>query len=1129
MTPHTVTKSGSAAEPGSKESIPTPPSSQPQPLSEAKEPTGSWQPEVLRMADGRMIELYTKADPEQGSLLVLPSHPLLVTSSKGHPQLNLSLILDRQPLPEEGNVSHLITSGLLTMDLCLKTSDEILKTLAEARSTTVKPLFIRKARYSLSWTIPEGQQMLFSAEGNGMDARAGIHARLKREQCMDVLAALDGAASSLNLEVKLSFRSEGAARLISISGSWPDIHAFFVEKSHEGEAFSRERLHSLIPLLQDQRLMQARQSDGSVLSLSDEDLVRIFMRQSAVIFRKETDWVSREPLFYLRPAPPATLQWQYSEMLQQDRMQHLQLSTTLEAIISDRLKTQHWDEHVHLLADQSDSPAQIAPVARKVRTWQKRSSRKHGSTISMAAVGKSVATISSVVKPQKSHAQLIAHKPLAFNTHLQDLQIQLNKSRYKSLPVVEDINAPYWRDKRNRNRYWYLPTFEIVAPDMHEDPAEAPFLFSYERTGTTNTGRIALQGRLRFTLRQQMSQATAKKLGDHGANARPVRFESIAVFLMVPFVDEKDGQLKHHPLSTELSRQGDKLLMEVPLINEWVRLTYGALARQDFQAEPLRIRINLSFASYVQVSPNQMAFNFGGKSWHTPVVYSALEREKISFDKNTYFDASNLSYVQPLGEIHFKKEVADQRGRNLQPLKTATAHLQLSGLQKKPQPGTLHVKPQLDLQTSLKDHLNKTRYAQLTQKNRQEIDMLMRCNELGRYYREKQNGTYHSIGCRDALSLGQITYRQYEEINELAHDRYRVFRSLSQPGNFLVVPARFCIGRKAASEAEEAYRPLIFLNALIDAQDAANNRVELRASLQPDMSIFEVKELEEKLKLHDPQPKILYPTDISAEAVNFNWALPQTILADSEAHVLNSSGPFISTFFSMDLPSWQIMRDVLADPGVNGSASFRLSDDTVFHTGLMLKLDRIQGPWDEGPLELERTEEHIRITNRIEQPLQVSDMVQYAGDAVVHRVPLEMVLEPGQGHTVESQEALLPVFSYSPGSRVDIREVRSFVEDIYGNLIFVNLLNFEKHQLRQLLIRAHLQGMSDMHKVQLSDEVRVAEIQLILPLTTYLEEATLLFEVNMIFHDREPINTDWLSWNLLTDGPVSITSQLLNL
>jgi len=351
---------------------------------------------------------------------------------------------------------------------------------------------------------------------------------------------------------------------------------------------------------------------------------------------------------------------------------------------------------------------------------------------------------------------------------------------------------------------------------------------------------------------------------------------------------------------------------------------------------------------------------------------------------------------------------------------------------------------------------------------------------------------------------------------------------LQQPGHFLVVPAVFCISRRAAGETN-AYRPLIFLNAMIDSAVSANNRVELRVTLEPDLPLFKRSALLELLKAYDQNPIIHYPTDIPAEMVDFNWVMNSSVTASSEADILEVSGPFISVYFSMDLPNWQLMRSILNSPGVSGSVSFTLTDGSKLFSNLLLKLDQIRGPWQSGPLEVTTQDGQVRLTNRIERTIDVSDLVRYVGDSVAERVPVEISLTPGQTHTVSAGSGLQPVYSYLPGDPVAIEEVRSFVEDIYSNLIFINLLNFSNYNLLRLNVEARLQGLDSLYTAQLTEELPVVDIPVVLPLTTYLEKHVLDFRVIKIFNDRKAEMTDWIQWDLDTTVPISLTREILGL
>ncbi len=438
------------------------------------------------------------------------------------------------------------------------------------------------------------------------------------------------------------------------------------------------------------------------------------------------------------------------------------------------------------------------------------------------------------------------------------------------------------------------------------------------------------------------------------------------------------------------------------------------------------------------------------------------------------------------------------------------------------------MRPQLTLAPDVGSLLRQVEYATRTQVRGQTRPMLFPCNRLGRFYQEVRDDTPTAIGCQDALTLGQTRYRQYEEISELRDSAYQIYRSLQQPGHFLVVPTRFCITRRAAGE-DDAYRPLVFLHALLDAEVAANNRVELRATLQPDLPPFKRRALEERLKAYDPVPVLHYPTDIPSEGVTFNWALDPAIAAVSETDTLDAIGPYIGTYFRMDLPSWQLMRRVLDSPGISGSVSFTLADGSQLSASLLLKMDHIRGPWESGPLEVTAGGGQVHLTNRIERSVDVSDLVRFAGPGLAGQVPVEVSLPPEGTHTVTAEGELQPIYSYPPGDPLAIDEMRSFVEDIYSNLIFINLLNFANYNLIRLDVEARVQGVEGRYTAQLAEEMPVADIPIVLPLTTYLERHILEFRVAKIFSDREAEMSDWMQWDLDTTVPISLTRELLDL
>ena len=184
------------------------------------------------------------------------------------------------------------------------------------------------------------------------------------------------------------------------------------------------------------------------------------------------------------------------------------------------------------------------------------------------------------------------------------------------------------------------------------------------------------------------------------------------------------------------------------------------------------------------------------------------------------------------------------------------------------------VRPEMESAIRLQDLLKRRRYAWQILGRSAALDAFFPCNTLGAFYRQDLGDRMTSIGCQDSFSLGQTAFRLYELIDDaaLASPLYNVYRSLSQPGRFLILPSTYRITRYAPSEGERAYRPAIYLYSSLDAENQANNRCVVMATLQPDLSPWVRKDLEGKLARLHHSPVMQYITQIDSQ-LTYTWSL----------------------------------------------------------------------------------------------------------------------------------------------------------------------------------------------------------------------------------------------------------------
>lgn len=1077
-----------------------------------------------------VLVLETTGDSGETRHILSPA-PRLVRRQSGGPLFSLSLILKHRPGPQEKSIHPLIDKGLLTMDCQVGVLPAVLEKMKNYARGEIHRLFTRKVDYELVWKEDgESSLIITRAEGSGTEARAGIIAYLDRWQSLDVLSALDRNPSRLNLEATVQYRGGRSSKVIRLTGSWSRIHDFFTGQVNSQGRLSEAELHRLIPLLSEKGLISVHNDNDNPADIPEDILIQFFMRNVMVIMRREAGMDGVEPEYILRGRPHESFHLNYTETITGPALQSHKINASLDQMIGGMLDEYKREDFVHLIAEQANHPAMTGYVPSRVRSTPPDVRNRREGSMKLAKMGNSVSSFSLATRPDTSaivHPNpSVIHKPEIVSEHvmLDDVRIELpQKERPVSLPVVHDVNAPWWHDRMSQNKCWYAPEFELISPSPTDDPVNSSFLFSFRRTGVTSTGEPALRASIRLSLRQVMSKETSSALSrENHDNNQPVSFETLSVFLLIPFIDQESGQVRVHVFSAVSEEIGGTVTATLSLLNDWVRLAYGALAMEGFQSIPPRVRVAYTFRGYVPVREKDLELAYGGKALYTPVLYSASDVN--SFQGRSFFDATTLTYVQPKTELRYHRETdghVTRSDRKASPDMLARP----TSVAVKPVLSTAAVvRPQLEIVSSIATLLQKVKYSIRTQVRWQTMPVLLPCNRLGRFYQEIRNGVPATIGCQNALTLGETLYRQYEEIIEMRTSRYRVYRSLQQPGHFLVNPAAYCIGRRSANESDP-YRPLLFLHALIDTEVPANNQVEMRTTLQPDLFMFERKKIFEILQLYDPQPVIHYPTEVTTESVITEWLVDPSITTET----LEANSFFISAYFRMDLPRWQLTKNILNHPGLMGSVRFEFFDGTILEANLMVKLDHIRGPWEQGPLEKMAGNGKIKITNRSERTIDIRDLVQYSGRGIAQKIPVEISLSPGQTHTVQASNEMEPVYSYPPGDPVAIEEIRSFVEDIHSNIIFINLLNMAQHNLIRLDVEARIQGINEQYRAQLTGDMPVADIPVILPLTTYLENRTLEFRVIKIFSNKQAEMTEWMVWDLDTTVPVSLTQDLLDL
>jgi hypothetical protein len=383
-----------------------------------------------------------------------------------------------------------------------------------------------------------------------------------------------------------------------------------------------------------------------------------------------------------------------------------------------------------------------------------------------------------------------------------------------------------------------------------------------------------------------------------------------------------------------------------------------------------------------------------------------------------------------------------------------------------------------------------------------------------------------AIGCRDAYRLGETEFKLYEEIRDILtapQPGFRLYRSLQTPGRFLVVPERYLITRFEPSEGEKAYRPAIYLYSTVDAANPANTRCVVLATLQPDLPNYRRRELLDALRQRfHPSPIVEYPTELTCD-LSYDWSVADggagaTSLQIDVAKLWDSFQVSLTT----DVAGVSQLQAMLTHGGVQGRAIFSFPDRTRLETTLRLDLSDITGPWEAGPVEARGDGSLAKLVNRIERAVQVSDLHVIGGDGARQIVSIDRRLNPSEewsGPVPAGASALLPVATPERVAAT-LPEIRSFVEDIRANLVFINQVNFANHALKQLEVVARIKDVPGDGRVSLSETDPVASLDFLLPLTTYLAHPTLQYQTVLTSATNQVSRSAWKDWELARLGNV---------
>jgi hypothetical protein len=400
------------------------------------------------------------------------------------------------------------------------------------------------------------------------------------------------------------------------------------------------------------------------------------------------------------------------------------------------------------------------------------------------------------------------------------------------------------------------------------------------------------------------------------------------------------------------------------------------------------------------------------------------------------------------------------------------------------------------------------------------------CTTYGNFYlqRTSDNATV-AIGCQDSLKLGETALHAFDEIVALRDPGFRVYRSLQQPGRFLVSPTDYRVGRYSESAGAKAFRSMIVLYGLL-GNDPASNRYALTATLIPDILPSSLAKLNEKLVAYTPagsNPSIFYPTDpFVAAKISYTWAVPSAFDEPKANTVLD----YVQVTLTLLLAEAALLLTMINHDGVQGTITFTLPDGTAFNSALIVDADII-GPPDSGPVTVSLQSGAATLQNRTAQKIIVTDVVTVTATGATQTVTVNESLLPNASANVSVGAAAVRAFADGKAaSPSTIDELDVFVEDVKVTVTFVNQVNFANHQLSTLSVQARFDSTGHVETADLL-EGKTADVTFTLPITHYAANRTLQYSLIETKVGAAPSNTAWREWDLNKGCVIGITADQL--
>ncbi|MPY33878.1 hypothetical protein FNH09_22340 [Streptomyces adustus] len=602
-------------------------------------------------------------------------------------------------------------------------------------------------------------------------------------------------------------------------------------------------------------------------------------------------------------------------------------------------------------------------------------------------------------------------------------------------------------DYSSYNFYWYVPSFELVAPQAAAPAAGSPFRYSYVVSGHDDDGDPVITATIMITARTVMTEARRNQIINYDSEVPldpdkglPVKFEQVRAQLVIPYREAATGAAASGTVTAAPATTGRDIYTFVFTVSgNLARAAYGSLSRPGYQQVPPRLLMNFSFNALEYGDHDYLAQKFA-----TDTLYSSV---RLLSD--------------PLLAVPGNSD----------------------------DPGTVDA---WDGEGGAAPDGSMV-YSPVSVTQSQSLDVVIPCADFGNLYIDATDPAHeNAIGCQDTMALGKIPDKLYTPLEALATDDYQVFTALGRPSVYLVLPRRYRVGRAAPGHpGVPDWSPLIMWIQMFDATQDIALPCRLQANLQPDIGHAELTAVKTALADLTAHPTLLLPTSFASGVTGFGvtgWNNPTSSPINA-----TRVGDTIQIGTAMSYADAVVFNELLGiaapEGHLVGNATFTLSDNSALGpVELYLDVTRLAGPWPDGPVLATSSGAAVTLENHAESEVTVTRLFGNLPDGSSQLVAdgLDITLPSGGSADIAVNAPpgaqLAARYTLADATPAVVAQAHVYVEDLHTSIIVNNDAHMDKAGIASVVIHARLDGDDQPHTFTITPETQVFHCDLVQPL-----------------------------------------------